>query len=122
MRSRRLLSNDHKNGSWCSYVYDGELEGQMTFLTDANKRLIKVSDIYPEDVQLGKGDYIIRAQLRHDDTGAYLTNLLPLTSRNMPRGLSVVGTWCSHSDLSYFSISKHAFPAKSMVCLQTSCM
>lgn len=50
-------------------MYDGELEGQMTFLTDANKRLIKVSDIYPEDVQLGKGDYIIRAQLRHDDTG-----------------------------------------------------
>ncbi|CAL8469996.1 g9538 [Coccomyxa elongata] len=51
------------------YVYDGELEGQMTFLTDTNKRLIKVSDIYPEDVQLGKGEYIIRAQLRHDDTG-----------------------------------------------------
>jgi len=52
------------------YVYDGELEGQMTFLTDVNKRLIKVSDIYPEDLQLSKGDYIIRAQLRHDDTGS----------------------------------------------------
>lgn len=56
------------------YVYDGELEGQMTFLTDANKRLIKVSDIYPEDVQLSKGDYIIRAQLRHDDTGSPAQN------------------------------------------------
>lgn len=48
----------------------------MTFLTDANKRLIKVSDIYPEDVQLAKGDYIIRAQLRHDDTGLALLSLL----------------------------------------------
>ena len=42
----------------------------MTMLCDGNKRLLKVSDIYPEDVQLGKGDYFIRAQLRHDDTGA----------------------------------------------------
>ena len=28
----------------------------MTMLFDANKRLIKVNDIYPEDVQLAKGD------------------------------------------------------------------
>ena len=75
----------HASGSWaeavvsaprlrpcCRFVYDGELEGQMTMLCDANKRLLKVSDIYPEDVQLGKGDYTIRAQLRHDDTGARL--------------------------------------------------
>jgi hypothetical protein len=52
------------------FVYDGELEGQMSMLCDGNKRLLKVSDIYPEDVQLGKGDYVIRVQLRHDDTGA----------------------------------------------------
>ncbi len=58
----------------CRYVYDGELEGQMTFLLDSNKRLLKVSDIYPEDVQLSKGDYIIRAQLRHDDAGLALSN------------------------------------------------
>ena len=53
----------------CRYVYDGELEGQMSMLFDSNKRLIKVNDIYPEDVQLGKGTYTIRAQLRHDDRG-----------------------------------------------------
>ena len=53
----------------CRYVYDGELEGQMSMLFDSNKRLIKVSDTYPEDVQLGKGTYTIRAQLRHDDRG-----------------------------------------------------
>ena len=41
----------------------------MTMLFDSNKRLIKVSSIYPEDVQLGKGTYTIRALLRHDDRG-----------------------------------------------------
>ena len=36
-------------------------------LHDANKRLIKVSDIYPEFADLKKGEYTIRLQLRHDD-------------------------------------------------------
>ena len=53
----------------CRYVYDGEFEGQMSMLHDTNKRLIKVSDIYPEYADLKKGDYIIRLQLRHDDAG-----------------------------------------------------
>ena len=39
----------------------------MCMLHDANKRLIKVSDIYPEFSDLKKGDYAIRLQLRHDD-------------------------------------------------------
>ena len=36
-------------------------------LHDSNKRLIKVSDIYPDYADLKKGDYVIRLQLRHDD-------------------------------------------------------
>lgn len=36
-------------------------------LHDTNKRLIKVSDIYPDYADLKKGDYTIRLQLRHDD-------------------------------------------------------
>lgn len=59
-------------------MYDGELEGQMTMLFDSNKRLIKVNSIYPEDVQLGKGTYTIRALLRHDDRGASQTATLQL--------------------------------------------
>ncbi|KAK9809052.1 hypothetical protein WJX72_008467 [[Myrmecia] bisecta] len=49
------------------YVYDGELEAQMFMLFDANKRQLAVGDIYPEPVQLKKGDYTIRVHLRHDD-------------------------------------------------------
>ncbi len=39
----------------------------MSMLHDTNKRLIKVSDIYPDYADLKKGDYVIRLQLRHDD-------------------------------------------------------
>ena len=48
----------------------------MTMLFDANKRLIKVNDIYPEDVQLTKGNYTIRAQLRHDNRGTQWAHTL----------------------------------------------
>ena len=74
----------------CRYVYDGELEGQMSMLFDSNKRLIKVSDIYPEDVQLGKGTYTIRAQLRHED-----------------RGEPWVSTWSSRQELANAASSQH---------------
>ena len=49
------------------YIYDGVLEGQMTMLFDANKRLLKVSDVYPKAVKLAKGAHVLRARLRHDD-------------------------------------------------------
>ena len=64
---QRLLCQATAHLSTLRYVYDGEFEGQMSMLHDANKRLIKVSDIYPEFTDLKKGDYIIRLHLRHDD-------------------------------------------------------
>ena len=39
----------------------------MTMLFDANKRLLKVSDVYPKAVKLAKGAHVLRAHLRHDD-------------------------------------------------------
>ncbi|GAB4814120.1 hypothetical protein N2152v2_001166 [Parachlorella kessleri] len=49
------------------YVYDGELEAQMSMVFNTNKQKLAVSDIYPKEVQLKKGDYVIRLVLRHDD-------------------------------------------------------
>lgn len=34
---------------------------------DGNKQKLAVGDIYPEAVQLKKGEHVIRAVLRHDD-------------------------------------------------------
>ena len=94
-------------------MYDGELEGQMTFLTDANKRLIKVSDIYPEDVQLAKGDYIIRAQLRHDDTGLALLSLLSLhfpLEPHMCSQMLLVAPHADHQRFNVWHLVKRIFP------------
>ncbi|CAK0779170.1 hypothetical protein CVIRNUC_004710 [Coccomyxa viridis] len=74
-----------------NFVYDGEFEGQMTMLFDANKRLIKVNDIYPEDVQLAKGSYTIRAQLRHDNRAwlEKLKGLVAVVERKLGDGIAV---------------------------------
>ncbi|WPT13225.1 Tripeptidyl-peptidase 2 [Picochlorum sp. SENEW3] len=49
-----------------NYVYDGELGGQITVVCDKNKRVIGVGDIYPEAMQVKKGDYTIFVCLRHE--------------------------------------------------------
>ena len=49
-----------------NYVYDGELGGQITIVCDKNKRVIGVGDIYPESMQMKKGDYTVLVCLRHE--------------------------------------------------------
>lgn len=73
------------------YVYDGVLEAQMSMLFDTNKRLLKVNDIYPEAVQLSKGDYIIRLYLRHDDSTllAKMRNLPIIVDRKLGDAITV---------------------------------
>lgn len=51
----------------CRYVYDGVLDAQfLTLHESASKRQRYSGDIYPHEVQLGKGDYTVRLMLRHD--------------------------------------------------------
>lgn len=53
-------------GLHCRYVYDGEFEGQMSMLhAHPSKQLMQVSDIYPAQADLKKGDHVVRLQLRH---------------------------------------------------------
>eukprot|EP00884_Botryococcus_braunii_P019412 jgi/Botrbrau1/6154/Bobra.331_2s0044.1 len=63
----------------------------MSMLFDTNKRLLKVNDIYPEAVQLSKGDYIIRLYLRHDDPALLgkLKNLPMIVDRRLTDTISV---------------------------------
>lgn len=50
------------------YVYDAVVEAQMVMVFDSNKQLLGVGDIYPlENVELKKGEYMVRVLLRHDD-------------------------------------------------------
>lgn len=49
------------------FVYDCELESQMSFLMDENKQVLAINDIYPNAVSLKKGEYTILLSLRHED-------------------------------------------------------
>lgn len=51
----------------CRFLYDGVVESQFYMMFDSNKRLLSSGDTYPEEVQLGKGDLVVRFTLRHDD-------------------------------------------------------
>ena len=74
----------------------------MTMLFDSNKRLIKVNSIYPEDVQLGKGNYTIRALLRHDDRGE--------SRRPMLWGPHVQGHHIILDKCCFLQLCRHALP------------
>ena len=60
-------------------------------LHDTNKRLIKVSDIYPDFADLKKGEYIIRLQLRHDNAVLLdkMKNLLVIVEQKLKEPVSV---------------------------------
>ena len=49
------------------YVYDSEIEAQMSFTCDENKQLLGVGDIYPDAITLKKGEYTVQLALRHED-------------------------------------------------------
>ncbi|MGH7128057.1 MAG: tripeptidyl peptidase II, partial [Planctomycetaceae bacterium] len=48
-------------------LYDSRLGGQLWMLFDAGRRLVHTDDVWPEEVDLGKGAHTLRLQLRHAD-------------------------------------------------------
>ncbi|RXI08399.1 hypothetical protein DVH24_022543 [Malus domestica] len=58
-------------------VYDTKFESQFYMISDANKRIYAMGDIYPSKSRLPKGDYNLRLYLRHDNV-QYLEKLKQL--------------------------------------------
>ena len=50
-------------------LYDNEVEGQFYLVYDTHKRLLSCEDCYPKAVRLGKGDHVVKMQMRHDNVG-----------------------------------------------------
>eukprot|EP00887_Chlorella_sp_A99_P002396 scaffold10.g2396.t1 len=82
------------------YIYDAELQGgPMVMVFDANKQRLGVGDVYPEAVQLAKGEYSLRVMLRHEDA-ALLDRLrqLPLVAERKLDPAVAVPVYESSSD------------------------
>lgn len=56
-----------KIGAVNNYVYDGELSGQLTIVSDVSGKVIGVGDVYAEKLKVKKGDYNVVVCLRHED-------------------------------------------------------
>jgi len=49
------------------YLYESGLEAQFAMIYDSSKKLLGVSDCWPDPVKCKKGDITIRLQVRHSD-------------------------------------------------------
>nr|AND01131.1 hypothetical protein [Linum usitatissimum] len=58
-------------------IYDTKFESQFFMISDANKRVYSVGDVYPAASKLPKGDYTLQLYLRHDNV-QYLEKLKQL--------------------------------------------
>ncbi|KAG9146521.1 hypothetical protein Leryth_023879 [Lithospermum erythrorhizon] len=48
-------------------IYDNKFESQFYMISDVNKRVYGMGDVYPEYVKLPKGEFILQLYLRHDN-------------------------------------------------------
>ncbi|KAL8148295.1 hypothetical protein AgCh_005606 [Apium graveolens] len=48
-------------------IYDNKFESQFYMISDSNKRVYEMGDVYPKSTKLPKGDYTLQLYLRHDN-------------------------------------------------------
>ncbi|XP_009617650.1 tripeptidyl-peptidase 2 [Nicotiana tomentosiformis] len=48
-------------------IYDNKFESQFYMISDVNKRVHAMGDVYPDSAKLPKGEYTIQLYLRHDN-------------------------------------------------------
>ncbi|PIA53523.1 hypothetical protein AQUCO_00900248v1 [Aquilegia coerulea] len=66
-------------------VYDTKFESQFYMISDSNKRVHTMGDVYPKSTKLPKGEYNLQLYLRHDNV-QYLEKMKQLvmfTERNL---------------------------------------
>ncbi|KAA8533720.1 hypothetical protein F0562_031237 [Nyssa sinensis] len=48
-------------------IYDNKFESQFYMISDSNKRVYAMGDVYPDSKKLPKGEYTLQLYLRHDN-------------------------------------------------------
>ncbi|KAK6155694.1 hypothetical protein DH2020_009942 [Rehmannia glutinosa] len=48
-------------------IYDNKFESQFYMISDTNKRVYAMGDVYPDTAKLPKGEYTLQLYLRHDN-------------------------------------------------------
>ncbi|XP_047941197.1 tripeptidyl-peptidase 2 isoform X1 [Salvia hispanica] len=48
-------------------IYDNKFESQFYMISDTNKRVYTMGDVYPDTAKLPKGDYTLQLYLRHEN-------------------------------------------------------
>ncbi|XP_027110305.2 tripeptidyl-peptidase 2 isoform X1 [Coffea arabica] len=48
-------------------IYDNKFESQFYMISDSNKRVYAMGDVYPDSAKLPKGEYNLQLYLRHDN-------------------------------------------------------
>ncbi|KAL0873707.1 hypothetical protein Bca101_023412 [Brassica carinata] len=66
-------------------IYDTKFESQFYMISDANKRVYAMGDVYPESSKLPKGEYKLQLYLRHENVQLLekLKQLVVFIERNM---------------------------------------
>ncbi|KAL0687850.1 hypothetical protein Bca4012_087527 [Brassica carinata] len=66
-------------------IYDTKFESQFYMISDANKRVYAMGDVYPESSKLPKGEYKLQLYLRHENVQLLekLKQLIVFIERNM---------------------------------------
>ncbi|WZY85249.1 hypothetical protein YC2023_031633 [Brassica napus] len=66
-------------------IYDTKFESQFYMISDANKRVYAMGDVYPESSKLPKGEYKLQLYLRHENVQLLekLKQLTVFIERNM---------------------------------------
>ncbi|XP_024992283.1 tripeptidyl-peptidase 2 isoform X2 [Cynara cardunculus var. scolymus] len=58
-------------------IYDNKFESQFYMISDSNKRVYAMGDVYPDSAKLPKGEYTLQLHLRHENM-QYLEKLKQL--------------------------------------------
>ncbi|KAJ9553504.1 hypothetical protein OSB04_017549 [Centaurea solstitialis] len=58
-------------------IYDNKFESQFYIISDSNKRVYAMGDVYPDSAKLPKGEYTLQLHLRHENM-QYLEKLKQL--------------------------------------------